>query len=222
MMSAFHLRPRREHAPIERDAHRYPKQHRLLVLKKESVATHALPPFYLPYSDLSQLQQTKFDSILVDPPFTSNFTWDDLQELPIPSLAADPSFVFLWVGSGAGGDLERGREVLAKWGYRRCEDVVWVQTNKTSNKGPGTDRPTSSLLTRTKQHCLIGIRGTVRRSTDHWFVHCNNGASIFPPFLCFISNADLPSPIPSRHRRHHLGRRPHRPLPQTTRDVHPH
>ncbi|KAL1678755.1 MT-A70-domain-containing protein [Schizophyllum commune] len=156
----------------------YPKQHRLLVLKKESVATHALPPFYLSYSDLSQLQQTKFDSILVDPPFTSNFTWDDLQELPIPSLAADPSFVFLWVGSGAGGDLERGREVLAKWGYRRCEDVVWVQTNKMSNKGPGTDRPTSSLLTRTKQHCLIGIRGTVRRSTDHWFVHCNNDTDV--------------------------------------------
>ncbi|CAK5270972.1 unnamed protein product [Mycena citricolor] len=66
-----------------------------------------------------------------------------------------------------------GREVLAKWGYRRCEDVVWVKTNKTTNNGPGTDPPTTSLLTRTKQHCLIGIRGTVRRSTDSWFVHCN-------------------------------------------------
>lgn len=38
-----------------------------------------------------------------------------------------------------------------------------------------TDPPTTSLLTRTKQHCLIGIRGTVRRSTDSWFVHCNVG-----------------------------------------------
>ncbi|KAL1738601.1 MT-A70-domain-containing protein, partial [Schizophyllum fasciatum] len=151
----------------------YPKQQRLLALKKESVATHALPPSYLPYSELSSLQQTKFDAILVDPPFSSTFTWDDLQELPIPSLAADPSFVFLWVGSGAGEGLERGREILAKWGYRRCEDVVWVKTNKTTNDGPGTDPPTTSLLTRTKQHCLIGIRGTVRRSTDSWFVHCN-------------------------------------------------
>ena len=43
----------------------------------------------------------------------------------------------MWVGSGAGDGLERGREVLAKWGYRRCEDVVWVKTNKTTNKGPG-------------------------------------------------------------------------------------
>jgi len=28
-------------------------------------------------------------------------------------------------------------------------------------------------MTRTTEHCLMGIRGTVRRSTDGWFVHCN-------------------------------------------------
>ncbi|GLB44617.1 putative MT-A70-like family protein [Lyophyllum shimeji] len=151
----------------------YPKQQRLLNLKKASVSNTSLPPSYLPYSELLSLQPCKFDVILLDPPFSSSFTWDHLQDLPIPNFASDPSFVFLWVGSGAGEGLERGREVLAKWGYRRCEDVVWVKTNKTSNKGPGTDPPTTSLLTRTKQHCLIGIRGTVRRSTDSWFVHCN-------------------------------------------------
>ncbi|ESK89921.1 transcription regulator [Moniliophthora roreri MCA 2997] len=151
----------------------YPKQQRLLNLKKTSVKQSSLPPSYLPFSELGTLAPSKFDVILLDPPFSSSFTWENLQSLPIPSLAADPSFVFLWVGSGAGDGLERGREVLAKWGYRRCEDVVWVKTNKTSNKGPGTDAPTTSLLTRTKQHCLIGIRGTVRRSTDSWFVHCN-------------------------------------------------
>ncbi|KAG6890209.1 hypothetical protein C0995_010220 [Termitomyces sp. Mi166 len=151
----------------------YPKQQRLLNLKKASVASTSLPPYYLPYAELLFLHPCKFDVIVLDPPFSSSFTWDHLQDLPIPSFASDPSFVFLWVGSGAGDGLERGREVLAKWGYRRCEDVVWVKTNKTSNKGPGTDPPTTSLLTRTKQHCLIGIRGTVRRSTDSWFVHCN-------------------------------------------------
>jgi len=101
------------------------------------VEAHSLPPCYLPYSELASLSTTKFDAILLDPPFSSSFTWDDLQQLPIPALAADPSFVFLWVGSGAGEGLERGREVLAKWGYRRCEDVVWVKTNHESNKGPG-------------------------------------------------------------------------------------
>lgn len=48
--------------------------------------------------------------------------YDTLLSLPIPSLAADPSFLFLWVGSGAGEalggssglGLERGREIMAK------------------------------------------------------------------------------------------------------------
>ena len=124
---------------------RYPKQQRLLNLKKASVNQYSLPPTYLPHSSLTSLHPLKFDVILLDPPFSSSFTWDHLQELPIPSLAGDPSFVFLWVGSGAGEGLERGREILAKWGYRRCEDVVWVKTNNTSNQGPGV-RNSSSFL----------------------------------------------------------------------------
>jgi mRNA m6A methyltransferase non-catalytic subunit len=123
---------------------RYPKQQRLLNLKKESVDTHAAPSCYLPLQNLPSLHPSKFDVILVDPPFSSSFGWDELQEFPIPSLAADPSFIFMWVGSGAGEGLERGREVLAKWGYRRCEDVVWVKTNAHANRGPGVSL---SLLT---------------------------------------------------------------------------
>lgn len=65
-----------------------------------------------------------------------------------------------------------------------------------------TDPPTTSLLTRTKQHCLIGIRGTVRRSTDSWFVHCNVGMytaiSYFSKYLAFLFSA--------RHRRYNMGR----------------
>ncbi|KAG8925378.1 hypothetical protein FRC02_009713 [Tulasnella sp. 418] len=160
-------------AEPERRFEEYPKQQKLLALKKNSVAHASAPPWHIPQAHISSLPPAKFDVILIDPPFSSSFSWETLSTLPIPSLAADPSFVFLWVGSGAGEGLERGREVLAKWGYRRCEDVVWVKTNKTSNNGPGTDPPTTSLLTRTKQHCLMGIRGTVRRSTDSWFVHCN-------------------------------------------------
>lgn len=160
-------------AEPERRFEEYPKQQRLLALKKASVTEYALPPTYLPFSELASLQPSKFDVIVLDPPLSSSFSWDTLQDLPLATLAADPSFVFLWVGSGAGDGLERGREVLARWGYRRCEDVCWVKTNLESNRGPGTDPPTTSLLTRTKQHCLIGIRGTVRRSTDSWFVHCN-------------------------------------------------
>lgn len=101
------------------------------------MAQHAAAPRYLPFSSLSSLHPSKFDVVLIDPPFSSSFTWDDLQELPIPALAADPSYVLMWVGSGAGDGLERGREVMAKWGFRRCEDIVWVKTNSTTNRGPG-------------------------------------------------------------------------------------
>lgn len=165
-------------AEPERRFEEYPKQQRLLGLKKASVAAVGNPPMHIPLSALSSLVTStpsvpKFDSILIDPPYSSSFSWDELENIPIPTLAADPSFVFLWVGSGAGEGLEKGRALLAKWGYRRCEDVVWIKTNNESNRGPGTDPPTTSLLTRTKQHCLMGIRGTVRRSTDSWFVHCN-------------------------------------------------
>jgi hypothetical protein len=31
----------------------------------------------------------------------------------------------------------------------------------------------NTLFTPTIEHCLMGIRGTVRRSNDPWFVHCN-------------------------------------------------
>jgi mRNA (2'-O-methyladenosine-N6-)-methyltransferase len=214
---------------------RYPKQQRLLTLKKAMVAEYALPPTYLAMADLHvltassshsrtssltlpppitqpqpQQQQTqpqqptgerqaspsplkspttiqhplpnppsttanllaspapthasasslthliplptgpcKFDVILIDPPFSSSFSWDHLEKLPIPQLAADPSYVFLWVGSGAGEGLERGREVLGRWGYRRCEDVVWVKTNWDSCKGPGV-----SVGSHTERKCV--------------------------------------------------------------------
>ena len=58
-------------------------------------------------------------------------------------------------------------------GVCRCVDVIWVKTNKHSNAGPGSDPPTTFLFTHMKQHCLIGTWGTVRQSTDSWFVHCN-------------------------------------------------
>lgn len=168
-------------AKLEQRFEEYPKQRRLLELKRAAVASHAHPPTYLSSSDLSTLveSQCKFDVILLDPPVSEStdsskdFTWNDVQAMPIPALAAEPSFIFMWVGSGAGDGLERGREVLARWGFRRCEDVVWVKTNKNDVRGPGGDPPTTSLFTRTKQHCLMGIKGTVRRSTDNWFVHCN-------------------------------------------------
>jgi len=98
-----------------------------------------------------------------------------LATLPIESLAATPSFLFLWLPSSD--LLEVGRALLQRWGFRRAEDIVWVKTNHGEIKrwkagGPMPSRrrreedSTDGVFVRTKEHCLMGIRGTVRRSVS--------------------------------------------------------
>lgn len=139
---------------------------------------------------LASLLPIKYDVVIVDPPLEAYewesvpsggktarqaWSWDQVAALPIPQIVAKESFIFLWVGSGASDGLERGREVLARWGYRRCEDIVWIRT--TPEQGDSAQdkmqAPSSSTFVRTVEHCLMGIRGTVRRTSDTRFVHCN-------------------------------------------------
>ncbi|KAJ3307974.1 N6-adenosine-methyltransferase subunit mettl14 [Blyttiomyces sp. JEL0837] len=105
------------------------------------------------------------------PPFTyrNAWTWDEVAALPLEDVAAVPSFVFLWTGDGEG--LERGRDLLAKWGYRRAEDIVWVKTNKSWQGRVQLGK--YPVLQRQKEHCLVGIKGTLRRAVDTHFIHCN-------------------------------------------------
>ncbi|GAA5895443.1 hypothetical protein JCM6882_006253 [Rhodosporidiobolus microsporus] len=137
---------------------------------------------------LTTLHPSRFDSILLTPPAHTSF--EELAALDLGREAATPGFVWLWVGSGQTGagagegkegagknvgggvGLEKGRELLSLWGYRRCEDIVWLKTNKRDPEGDLTRDP-SPLFTSTIEHCLMGIRGTVRRSTDSNIVHCN-------------------------------------------------
>jgi len=175
--------------PIVTD-NRYPALRKLMDLKAEHVDSNSHPPLYLPLIDSSPgtisnaTAGTRFDVILLRP----TGTWAETAELPIRNLSADPSFVFLWVGKGDDAGLEKGRECFAKWGFRRAEDIVWVKTNKGRPKAGNSresDDPKNNeegmnegaggggLFASSKEHCLMGIRGTVRRSTDTRFVHCN-------------------------------------------------
>ena len=63
-------------------------------------------------------------------------------------------------------------QCLRKWGFRRCEDICWIKTNKT-NPGNTKYLEPIAVFQHTKEHCLMGIRGTVRRSTDGDFIHAN-------------------------------------------------
>ena len=102
--------------------------------------------------------------------FEKYWDWDEIENLNIGAITAARSFIWLWVGAGEG--LERGRRCLSKWGFRRCEDIVWVKTNI---KKPGHSSlvEPESLFQRTKEHCLMGIKGTVLRSKDGDFIHAN-------------------------------------------------
>ena len=75
----------------------------------------------------------KFSVIMADPPWDIHMelpygTMSDKEMvgLPIP-LLQDHGFIFLWVTGRA---MEIGRECLKSWGYRRCEDLIWVKINQ--------------------------------------------------------------------------------------------
>lgn len=97
---------------------------------------------------------------------------------------------------------------MRKWGFRRCEDICWIKTNK-NNPGKTKALDPKAVFQRTKvgnshrqavhlciihwkyveswtrfhhilwsvcylqEHCLMGIKGTVRRSIDGDFIHAN-------------------------------------------------
>ncbi|CAI9098759.1 OLC1v1035458C1 [Oldenlandia corymbosa var. corymbosa] len=179
----------------------YPKLRELIQKKDEIVAKSNSPPLYLKCDLREQVLSpevfgTKFDVILVDPPWEEYvhrapgvtdhmeyWTIEEIMNLKIEAVADTPSFIFLWVGDGVG--LEQGRQCLKKWGFRRCEDICWVKTNKT-NATPGLRHDSHTLFQRSKEHCLMGIKGTVRRSTDGHIIHANIDTDVIiaeePPY----------------------------------------
>ncbi|XP_048763135.1 N6-adenosine-methyltransferase non-catalytic subunit-like [Ostrea edulis] len=162
----------------------YPKLRELIRLKDELISRTNTPPMYLKCDlqefDLGEIG-CKFDVMHIEPPleayqrstgavYDKYWSWDEIERLNIPAVAAQRSFMWMWCGNADG--LERGRQCLKRWGFRRCEDICWIKTN---HKKPLEKRALdpSAVLQRTKEHCLMGIKGTVKRSTDGDFIHAN-------------------------------------------------
>jgi len=169
----------------------YPTLKELMTQKDEMVSLRATPPFYLNCDlktfDLKSLG-TQFDVVLIDPPWEEYFnrqgrfstdqkqapywSYEELSNLDIGSITSTPSFVFLWVGSGEGLDL--GRHLLRKWGFRRSEDIVWLKTNiENKRANMSAARDITTVFMRSKEHCLMGIKGSVRRNADPHLIHAN-------------------------------------------------
>ena len=54
-------------------------------------------------------------------------TDDEMRRLPLPALQPDWGILCLWVTGRA---MELGRELIALWGYKRVDELVWVKTNQ--------------------------------------------------------------------------------------------
>lgn len=174
----------------------YPKIERLIKLKDDILGKRATPAMSrkcdLKELDLSSLG-TKFDVILVDPPWEeyqsrvvgsyvpqedlTPWTLEELKQLKVGEIAETQSFCFIWCGET---HLEHGRELLKRWGFRRVEDICWVKTNRKArvDRYGKVERPTlmygdTSILQRTKEQCLVGVKGTLKRSIDTHFIHAN-------------------------------------------------
>ena len=169
----------------------YPKLNELIKLKNEVLKKRATPAMWLKCDlktfDLSSLG--KFDVILIDPPLPEYYrraksfgvdlapfepwTFDEIQNLRVDLIADNCCFLFLWVGSSEG--LDKGRELLKNWNFRRCEDIVWIKTNKLNftKMSKSNLESEDNLLQHTKEHCLVGIKGAIKRGIDSHFIHAN-------------------------------------------------
>lgn len=190
--------------------------------KNEVLQKRATPSMYLK-CDLKNLDLStlgKFDVILIDPPLieykrrvegqlndTSHldpWSFEEIANLRIDLLADQCCFILLWVGSSEG--LDKGRALIKKWNFRRCEDIVWIKTNKHNfNRRVVNDKDT--LLVHTKEHCLVGIKGAVKRGVDGHFIHANIDTDVIVAEEPLFGSTEKPQELYRIIERFCLGRK---------------
>ena len=165
----------------------YPKLNQLIKLKNDLIKRRSHPPMYIKQDirtfDLTQLGI--FDVILMDPPWPEYKTraknmpifkqdekmeaWslNQIASIKLNKISGTPSFLFIWAGSE---HLDDARTLMRLWGYKRCEDIVWLKSNK---RRPGHQFNQNHYLQHVKEHCLVGVKGDVRRASDSYFIHAN-------------------------------------------------
>lgn len=202
-----------------------------MLSKSDQICKSAIEPLHIKCDlktfNLASLN-TKFDVILVDPPWKmysdrnpaaiqnrmrETWTLSEMYNLKMQEICENPSFLFLWCLSGK--QLNEGRKLLKMWGFKRCEVIVWLKTNKRTNIKLSVNRDGSnhrmtdfmwqpnentfcknehdsklypeSLFVRSCEHCLMGIRGQVRRSTDGHLIHANTDTGMKLIYIYFHS-----------------------------------
>jgi N6-adenosine-specific RNA methylase IME4 len=181
---------------LKTDIDHFPKIKKLRDLKMRAIESSRLHPPLSVTADLRCLDlhaslQTQFETILIDPPWYEYYaraggfppacshnespepwwSYEDIRNLRIEDISATPGFCFIWCGNK---HVEQATACLLKWGFRRIEDICWLKTNEESKDMPDyLPFGASNAIKMTKEHLLVGIKGTVNRSRDSYLIHSN-------------------------------------------------
>lgn len=152
----------------------YPKLQHLHKLKADQNLKYAHKPFgaRVAKSQLAKFFEKHsslvFDVVMIGSCISSDQPkLQQLLDLPIGSITARPSVLFLWVSSQM---LDQGRLAIEHWGFRRSEDIVYFCLDEDCIHMPRHD---GALLKKSTWHCLMGLKGTLRRSEDTDLINCN-------------------------------------------------
>ena len=119
---------------------------------------------------------TRFRTIYADPPwrFTnrtgkmapehkrlsrySTMTMEDIYELPVATIAAEQSHLYLWVPNAL---IAEGLEAMKRWGYEYKSNLVWYKIRK--DGGPDR-RGVGFYFRNVTELVLFGVRGKNNRT----------------------------------------------------------
>lgn len=120
----------------------------------------------------------KFSTILADPPWQfqnrtgkvapehkrlnryGTMTLQEICDLPVSDIAADPSHLYLWVPNAL---LPNGLKVMDAWGFKYVSNIVWEKVRK---DGEPDGRGVGFYFRNVTELLLFGVRGKNARTLD--------------------------------------------------------
>lgn len=119
---------------------------------------------------------TKFGTVLADPPWQfqnrtgkvapehkrlnryGTMKLDEICDLPVSRISADPSHLYLWVPNAL---LPDGLRVMDAWGFRYVSNIVWHKIRK---DGGSDGRGVGFYFRNVSELLLFGVRGKNART----------------------------------------------------------
>lgn len=123
---------------------------------------------------LDSVTRRGYGTILADPPWQfqnrtgkmapehkrlsrySTLTLNEIKEIPVATVAADQSHLYLWVPNAL---LREGLEVMDAWGFEYKTNLIWHKVRK---DGEPDGRGVGFYFRNTTEIVLFGVRGKLR------------------------------------------------------------